>query len=619
MVQILNGGMQKEHTKIEPGEFSGNTLGGKFGNTILRTFKKLFESISDWFEERLINFSVGVLIKIEQSGKGILTPLINKLETAKAIPDWLQPIFNEIKNPTKEIGALLGGAAGSTAVGGLFGAIFDPLLAGVKYQLNALFRPYIPGINEAVMAWRRGDLTPEALDSLARSNGFDPAQTTLFKQLSRNALDLSTIAQARLRDILPESLEDQYLNRTSIDQLDWNIVKQLYWKVPDLTSSIIANWRGDPNAKDLEDIAHKNGITPEFLEILKAVNRQLPGLTDIRSIYYRENKPESWLDDQLKKQGFDLDTATEIKKILPFFPNVNDLVRFAVREVYSPDIVKKYGQMEDLPDKFIEEAKKAGLPEDQAKNYWAAHWELPPANMGFEMLHRGEITYEELTTLLRTLDIMPYWRDKIIKIAYSPYTRVDVRRMYNSGILSREEVKKSYTDIGYDEEHAENLTNWTVIQTTAAEKNLTKTDVLEGYQRKYFSYGDTLAYIMALGYDQAEAEYYISKVDFKEEKDTKQQMIDLYKDMYKKGIVDDNQVIQELAKYGVTTPEINYYLSKWAITLVGKTTMPAKEDLKKWLSAKIISREIFTEEMRNLGYSDKYIDYYLIELTKKGL
>jgi hypothetical protein len=45
---------------------------------------------------------------------------------------------------------------------------------------------------------------------------------------------------------------------------------------------------------------------------------------------------------------------------------------------------------------------------------------------------------------------------------YNPYTRVDVRRMYGQGILTREQVKRSYMDGGYDDEHAENLTAWTI-------------------------------------------------------------------------------------------------------------------------------------------------------------
>ena len=83
---------------------------------------------------------------------------------------------------------------------------------------------------------------------------------------------------------------------------------------------------------------------------------------------------------------------------------------------------------------------KAGLPEEQARNYWAAHWELPSAQMGYAMFQRRIIDHETLVMLLKSLDIMPFWRDKLIEMSYNPLTRVDVRRMYGLGVLSEEEV-----------------------------------------------------------------------------------------------------------------------------------------------------------------------------------
>ncbi|GAH79863.1 unnamed protein product, partial [marine sediment metagenome] len=74
-------------------------------------------------------------------------------------------------------------------------------------------------------------------------------------------------------------------------------------------------------------------------------------------------------------------------------------------------------------------AGKKGLSKEWSERYWAAHWNLPSPQQGFEMLHRGVINVSELNMLLRALDVMPFWRDKLTAIAFRRLTRVDIRRM----------------------------------------------------------------------------------------------------------------------------------------------------------------------------------------------
>ncbi|GAI69295.1 unnamed protein product, partial [marine sediment metagenome] len=85
---------------------------------------------------------------------------------------------------------------------------------------------------------------------------------------------------------------------------------------------------------------------------------------------------------------------------------------------------------------------------------------------GFEMLHRDVITPEQLNSLFMATDIMPWWREKLQAISYSPLTRVDVRRVFKMGIIDREQVYRTYLDLGYNEEKAEWLTSFTEMQNT---------------------------------------------------------------------------------------------------------------------------------------------------------
>jgi hypothetical protein len=158
-------------------------------------------------------------------------------------------------------------------------------------------------------------------------------------------------------------------------------------------------------------------------------------------------------------------------------PGPTDLVRMAVREAFSPEIYGKYGYHLDYPPDFAKHMGSLGFDEFWSKAYWAAHWELPSVSLGFEMYHREIMSKADMELLLRVSDYPVYWRDKMIQAAFNPYTRVDVRRMYKLKVLTREQVKKCYKELGYDEEHAENLTEFTIRYETASGQNK-----MEGYQ-----------------------------------------------------------------------------------------------------------------------------------------
>ncbi|GAH81965.1 unnamed protein product, partial [marine sediment metagenome] len=119
----------------------------------------------------------------------------------------------------------------------------------------------------------------------------------------------------------------------------------------------------------------------------------------------------------------------------------------AVREAFTPAIAKKFGQYEDFPPDFEKYAGMKGLSKEWAERYWAAHWSLPSPSQGYDMLHRGIIDNKELFMLMKALDIMPFWRDKLMQMSYHLLTRVDIRRMYKAGVLTEAEVYESYLQV----------------------------------------------------------------------------------------------------------------------------------------------------------------------------
>jgi len=179
------------------------------------------------------------------------------------------------------------------------------------------------------------------------------------------------------------------------------------------------------------------------------------------------------------------------------------------------------------------------------------------------------------------------------------------------GILSSEEVKKAYRDIGYDEEHAENLTQFTIAGASQSEKDITKSEILRGYKYKILNVTETKENLMKMGYDEAEAEYYIALQDYQEEKERKENIINRTKTEFTKGIISRNEVYKQLSEANLQAKEIEYYLSIWNVSRETKPRKPSLTDLKTMFKARVIDEITFREELSSLGYSDKYIEWYV--------
>lgn len=394
--------------------------------------------------------------------------------------------------------------------------------------------------------------------------------------------------------------------------------------------SAAAWFRGAGDENWFNENAAYLGFKDEDIDRIKAAMYEIPMDQDLRNAYLRGEIDETTYKQKLRARGYAQEDVDVLAKLAWILPGPQDLIRMAVREVFTPEIAAKYGQYEDFPADFVEWSEKIGLTEKWAKNYWAAHWDLPSATQGFEMFHRGVISEGDLKVLLRALDVMPYWRDKLIQIAYTPYTRVDVRRMHKLGILNREAVKRSYLDLGYNEERAENMTRFTEKynadpepsertesdERQAKNRDLTTAQVTSGYRKGLFTEEDARAGLEALGYDAEEADFYLALEDLKREQERKEEYVSNFRQLFVTGIIDRSQVRKDLSGLNFADAEVDQLVEVWELERLRRVERPTRADLDRFLKAGIIDADTYKAEMKELGYSDRYLGWY-ISYTQK--
>ncbi|KKL23043.1 hypothetical protein LCGC14_2429360, partial [marine sediment metagenome] len=261
--------------------------------------------------------------------------------------------------------------------------------------------------------------------------------------------------------------------------------------LPDPATAVTMRLKGQLDDAGYKQIMVRLGFTADIAErVLNAAETVLTP-AELVNANFRGIIDDGRYSQEMGRLGFSPDSADDFKEVSRFVAGPTDLVRFAVREVFTPEIVAELGLADEFPSEFVEAVATWGMSEETAEDFWKSHWILPSIQQGFAMLHRrvekpdgSTFEIEDMNRLLRIQDVMPFFRDMLVQIAFRPFTRVDVRRMHKMGVLDVTEVKSAYMDIGFDDEKATAMTEFTVQFNTEGDRDLTKTEILRALDRK---------------------------------------------------------------------------------------------------------------------------------------
>lgn len=334
---------------------------------------------------------------------------------------------------------------------------------------------------------------------------------------------------------------------------------------------------------------------------------------DYITLWRRGEMDEEALNAQLDILGIMPDQIQKVKSVTLYYPNPVDIVRFAVRDAYTPETVENYQLDADMPEDYLPAGRKAGLSDELAKLYWRSHWELPSPTQVFEMLHRRIITEEEVDDYLRVADYMKPWRDKLAKISYTPLTRVDVRRMHAMGVLDAEAVYNSYRDIGYDDKNAQLMTEFTIRYNEGTEGEAPKAEVMRAYNAGLITRDEAVAKLKTLNYSDDAIKTSLDLADAA----INQERIDLASDAiidnYTRGIISLNTVYTQLTQLGVPPRMMELTVQRELAQARKRAKTATKSDLDQWYKMRIITKPEYTHRMAAIGYSGPDITSYLAE------
>lgn len=384
--------------------------------------------------------------------------------------------------------------------------------------------------------------------------------------------------------------------------------------IPALGDLVQMTYRDQVDKQSFYRFAAENGYADIWADAFYNASEQLLQAYDYVTLFRRGVINEEQRDRHLHHLQFSDLGIAHLLKATEYFPSPPDLIRFAVREVYTPDLAEKFGLFQDIPEDFLKEAEKAGLPEEMATLYWGSHWELPSAMQGFQMLHRHIIDQDTLKQLLRALDVMPYWRDQLVQLSYNPITRVDVRRMYRLGVITDDAaLQERYEAIGYKPEDAALLVEFTKKYEGDEYAGISRANLVKAYTIGVIDKEQLRDLLGQLGYSDTVVDFWVNMAEYELalqliENDT----TDLVQ-QYLRGQKTIDQIRDELNRKDLPASYVNATVSAALSQESKKTRLPTKTDLMDWFEQQIIDEKTYHDYMSQIGYRDQDIANYLTE------
>ena len=558
----------------------------------------------------LIGAVLAVLDKIGSGISSLLETLTGAAEgglakvrqVIESIPDALREVFADARE-------FVGGAVGAplATMGDIFvtqiESFFERLIDEKDVSPDKILRDFLTGIGIPA-----AQAEPIALAA---------------KQAMPQTFAFSAFAMGMLVPFLIGPMVSAILQPVT-QKLSQKVSQEIKQALISPADAINARFREEIDEGHFAEDMTKAGFDAERIDILLRSSRRLLDLGQMFRWWLRDIISEDQLDQMLGWQRISDEDQARLKESVFFIPPVGDLIRMAVREVFSPEIRERFGQDEGFPAEFATFGKQQGVSEFWAKAYWAAHWVLPSAQQGFEMLHRKVIESDDLDLLLRAQDVMPFWREKLVAIAFNPLTRVDLRRMHKLGLLTVEQLQARYEDLGFNTENAELMVQFTlafnVDDTTEAEaeiEGLTRGTVVNMFEDGILAEGEALQILELMGLSGRVASLFIEQRKFEIARAERSALIESVISLVGGGVINFPTAQDSLASIGLTATEIAKATQRIIAKFRGRRRLPTPVQLEKMLQLDIIDETLWRETMGGLDFPDDWTER-LLTLSQSG-
>lgn len=369
--------------------------------------------------------------------------------------------------------------------------------------------------------------------------------------------------------------------------------------------------RGKLDANAFRNAAILNGLFPAEIEHFRDLLPRLMDVTPILQLWLRGEITTSEADARMNAQGILGDDPRHYRTLANYIPPVADLVRMAVREAFNAQQIKELSLDQEFPAEFAEWSQKQGVAKEWAQRYWYAHWELPSPTQAFEMFHRDVITRQQLEALLKAQDYAPTWREPMLKISYNNLTRVDVRRMYEMGIINADQVERAYKDSGYSPENAKRLRRFVEADVYESSISPIKARIFTLYRKGIVTETELRAFLTDLQMPPDQQQRFIAAENMLAAEEHTDRMLNIYKKQFMANVVTATELAIKIGPLGLSAQAVANTIQAWVEEKRSRVTRLSTRDLHDAHGEALMSSDDVRKELRERGMRDKDIEVFL--------
>ena len=621
------------------------------------------QTYAEWYWSQQVDASKTFADDEEKTLAPLLQSIASLVTGLEGFPPEIAAIFSAVGAPGHfGLADVAKNSLGQSGSASLMSGL-SPFLRALGYAANKKFPSARIDFPTAVSLAHKGKIIPELFTSRAAINGYEEAEARLlyedaapypdmislmqWARYTTDATDVFTLAQSKmdvpddemriweflsqlrlsvpdvqqlyLRQYMSKDQAKLELMRDGYRDFDAEAMLDLTYTVPNPAILVQARLLQDADATALQEAVKLGGVHPDYANDFLSALLAKPNPTDWIRYKLRTDPNLSDLERELRRLGIHPDYIDVFRTLAYPVPPIGDMITMAVREAFTPDIAARFGQYEDYPSDLTRFAAMNGIDEEWSRRYWAAHWSLPSPQQGFAMYQRGIITQDELNLLLRALDIMPFWRQKLTELAYNPLTRVDVRRMYRLGVLSEEEVEKAYKDAGYSPENARRLRAFVKQDTVRSQSGLSVSKIVTAYKNGYATRSDANNAILSIGIASQNVSDILENADKQLAWQRTKDGIAAVRNQYKEELITPEEARNRLVSLRLDGDKINTLLTTWQSDgLMMHKTLWTKADVLSMLKKGIVSTSRAAQELSLLGYNTERANALIALAAKDG-
>lgn len=496
-------------------------------------------------------------------------------------PEGLRELAGQLIEPTAQFGIIAQIVGMIAALPALGAAVAAPLVDEAQawaYRRQPIKR-LPPEALAAVVV--KGHMDRRAAELEAAEGGVDAGRFRLLVDATGNPPGVETLVEMLRRGIIGEAQFAAGIRQGNI-RTEWT-----------------------------DELLALRESLPELGLVLEGVRRGLLGRDKADRVLVGMG-----LSDELRRVVLAPPSGTNVGGIVNVVPTLQDVIRWAGREVFEPAERSQLGIDAEFPPALGEFAGRIGLSEEYARNYWAAHWDLPSLPMAYDMFHRRVITRADLESFFRAAEIPPRWREPLLAIAETLYTRVDLRRLRRLGLITREEALDGYRDLGYPADKAEILVRLAEFEETEGDRELGKAETLALYEYGLISREDAAGFLRDLGYPEVSAGMLLDLMGVRKERRKLDGRTNVIKARYVARRLSEGEAAALLARIGVPSGAAAEYLVEWRDLRDANTRELTEAQLGAAAGADLITWDEYEARVIDMGYDPR--DASILRALREG-